>query len=477
MDRDELMKLDKSEIITILLSALSTIEEQSAQIKEQSAKIVELESRLNQNSRNSSKPPSSDVFTKPQSLRKPSGKKRGGQPGHKGSGFKLSHPPDLIVSHPPPICSSCSDADACMATPHVSNRRYEVDIEITAKITEHQVLRVTCPRTDELLTGNFPVGITSTVQYGANLTALAVSLNTIGMVSLNHTHEILSDVFGVPLSIATIATMVKKCSQAVLKTVSAVKDALLREPLIHCDETSIRVDDRLNWAHVASTKTLTYISVEEKRGKEGMDSAGILPNYLGTAIHDCWSSYFKYDRIRHGLCCSHLLRELTAVTEKHHQKWAQKLTDLLLEMKKTKERLICEGQYEAPEPVWQKYSHKYDEILGDAQEENLLPEKVAKKKGRPKRGEVGSLVDRLVLRKHQWLLFFTDWSVPFSNNQAERDFRLFKVKQKVAGCFRTKEGADDFARITSFVSTARKRGISPFFAIKDALLNQPFVVR
>ena len=159
------------------------------------------------------------------------------------------------------------------------------------------------------------------------------------------------------------------------------------------------------------------------------------------------------------------------------QGFGQKLADLLLEMKDTKENLISEGHCQAPERVWQKYSQKYDEILEDAQAQNPLPEKDPRKKGRPKRGIVGSLVDRLVLRKHQWLLFFTDWSVPFSNNQAERDFRLFKLKQKVAGCFRTKEGADDFARITSFVSTAPKRGISPFFAMKDALLNQPFAVR
>lgn len=477
MDQDELMKLKKREIITLLLSALSTIDQQSLQLEEQSTKITELEARLNQNSKNSSKPPSSDGFTKPRSLRKSNGKKVGGQPGHKGSGFKLRNPPDFIISHNPLNCSSCADADTCMAIRHVSNRRYEVDIEIKAKTTEHQVLCVTCPRTNESLTGHFPVGINSTVQYGVNLKALAVSLNTIGMVSLNHIHKILSDVFDVPLSAATIATMVKKCAHAVSKTVSDVKDVILGEPLIHFDETGIRIDGKLHWAHIACTKNLTYLSIQEKRGNEGMDAASILPNYDGTGIHDCWSSYFKYDRIRHGLCCSHLLRELTAVTENYHQKWAQKLADLLLEMKHTKERFILEGQYEAPEYVWQKYSKKYDEIVGEAQAQNPLPEKDPRKKGRPSRGKVGALVDRLLLRKDQWLLFFTDWTVPFSNNQAEQDFRMFKVKQKVAGCFRTKEGTEDFACITSFVSTARKRGISPFSAIKDALLGRPFAVR
>ena len=466
MDRDELMKLSKNEIITLLLSALSTIEEQST-------KITELEARLKQNSRNSSKPSSTDGFTKLRSLRESSGKNPGGQPGHKGSGLKLKYPSDFTEFHHPPSCSSCADADVCMATRHISHRRYEVDIEIKPKITEHQVLQVTCPRTNETLTATFPVGINSTVQYGVNLEALAVSLNTIGMVSLNHTHEILSDVFDIPISTATIATMVKKCANAVLKTVSDVKDAILEEPLIHFDETGIRVDGKIHWGHIACTETLTHISIEEKRGKEGMDTIGILPNYDGTGIHDCWSSYFKYDRIRHGLCCAHLLRDLNAVTENYHQKWAKKLADLLLEMKSTKEKFLFEGLHEAPEHVWQKYSQKYDEIVGEALAQNPLPEKGAKKK----RGKVGALVDRLILRKDQWLLFFTDWTVPFTNNLAERGFRVLKVKQKVAGCFRTKEGAQDFARITSFVSTARKRGISPFFAMKDALLGQPFAVR
>ena len=483
MNRDDLMKQDKIAIIEILLATSAIVDQQSEKIAEQakiiaeqSTKIADLEARLNQNSTNSSQPPSRDLFPKPRSLRKPSGKKAGGQSGHKGKGLKLPQPPDVIVQHHPVECVDCDHADECMEPKQVSDRRYEVDIEIKTITTEHQRLCVQCPRTNEMVTGNFPIGITSTVQYGVNLEALAVCLNTIGMVSLNRTHELLSGIFGVPLSVGTIATMVKKCADAVRKTVSDVKDALLREPLIHFDETGIRVDKITYWAHIACTENLKYIFITEKRGKKGMDAAGILPNYVGTGIHDCWGPYFKYILIRHGLCCAHLLRELIAVLENFHQKWAQKLIDLLLEMKKTKEELILDGQYQAPEQVWQKYSQKYDEILEEALAQNPLPEKDPNKKGRPKRGKVRALIDRLVLRKEQWLLFFTDFSVPFTNNQAERDFRLVKVKQKVSGGFRTEEGAKDFAAITSFVGTARKRGISPFCAVKDALLNQPFSI-
>jgi transposase len=472
MNQDDLLKLDKNEIIEILLATFALVEEQAKE-------IAELKARLNQNSTNSSLAPSRDVFSKPQNLRKPSGKKAGGQKGHKGNGFKLIHPPGVIVHHYPhyPVqCVDCVHADGCMELSQVSDRRYEVDIEIKTITTEHQTLRVQCPLTDELLTGDFPAGINSTVQYGVNLESLAISLNTIGMVSINRTHDILSGVFNVSLSTGTIATMVKNCAHVLSKPVSDIKNNILGEFLVHFDETGTRVNEKTHWAHVASTKDLTYISIEEKRGKKGMDESGILPNYVGTGIHDCWFSYFKYGKIRHSLCCAHLMRELTAVTENTQQMWAQQLTDLLLEMKNTKDELIAQGLEEAPELVWREYSRTYDEILEEAQAQNPVPEKDPNKKGRLKRGKVGALIDRLVLRKGQWLLFFTDFNVPFTNNQAERDIRPFKVKQKVAGCFRTVDGAKEFATIMSFVSTAQKRGKSAFLAIKDALVNQPFPV-
>ena len=473
MNRDELMKLDKSEIIEILFAI---IDQQSDKINQQSDKIAELEARVNQNSTNSSLPPSSDLFPKPQNPRKPSGKKVGGQKGHKGKGFKLPHPPDVVVEYNPVECTGCAHVDDCPASKSVSDRRYEVDIEIKTVVTEHQTLRVQCPRSNEMISGNFPLDITGTVQYGVNLEALAISLNTSGMVSINRTHELLSDVFGVPISAGTIATMVKNCARTLSKMISPIKDAILGENVVHFDETGVRVNGETVWDHVASTKFLTWHFISEKRGKKGMDEAGILPNYTGTGVHDCWIPYFKYVIMGHGLCGAHGLRELLAMIENFHQEWAQKMRDLLLEMNATKDDLIAQGQHEAPEQVLREYSRKYDEILQEAQAQNPIPEKDPGKKGRTKKGKVRAFIDRLVLHKEKWLLFFTDFSVPFTNNQAERDIRPFKVKLKVSGGFRTMQGAKDFATIMSFVSTARKRGISTFLAIKEALGNKPCVV-
>src|SRR5215469_4912200 len=277
INRDELLKLDKEEIIAVLFAI----------IHRQAEKIAELEARLNQNSANSSKPPSSDSFKKPKSLRKPSGKKPGGQKGREGKGLKLMHDPDSYVQHAPSQCAHCPKAAQCKADAKVCETRYEIDIVVNTVTTAHQILRVRCPISSNVLTGCFPSGINSTMQYGVNLEALAISLNTIGMVSINRTHEILSGVFGVPISCGTISAMISGCAQKVSGTVDEIKAGIIQEPLIHVDETGTRVDKQTVWAHTASTDALTYIAVQERRGKKGMDTIGILLAFLCTAIHDC----------------------------------------------------------------------------------------------------------------------------------------------------------------------------------------------
>ena len=464
MNREALEKLSKSELIDIILSF--------------SEKIAELEARLNQNSQNSSKPPSTDVFVKPQSLRKPSGKKPGGQKGHGGSGLKITRVPDRIETHEPSNCANCPKRESCFSAVETVETRYELDIEIRPILTAHKKNQKICPMTGKVITGGFPEGINGTIQYGSNIESLAVSLNTIGTVSIGRTHEILSDVFDIPISTGTIATMVKKCTENVADTVNEIEQAIFEQPVVHYDETGTRVNGGLQWAHVASTPELTHLSVHEKRGKDAMNDIGILPKYQGKAVTDCFASYFTFIcTLFHQLCCAHLLRELTGIAENFGQSWARKMSDLLIEMKGMKEKLISHGHKGASLALREKYSRMYDEIMAAALAENPVPEKQPGKRGRPKRGKAGALVDRLILRKENYILFFNDFEVPFDNNQAERDFRMFKVKQKVSGCFRTQEGAKDYAAIMSYVGTARKRGMSAFHAIKDALAGKPFTLK
>jgi len=466
MKREELMKLDKEEIIVVLLGI----------IEAQGKEIAELRARLNQTSQNSSKAPSSDIYNKAKSLRKSSEKKAGGQVGHEGNGHKIMQEPDEIKYHMPSECEGCGNYEACREAASEQETRYEIDIEIRSIVTAHKALGRICPKTRVSVVGAFPPEIRGTIQYGVNMEALASSLNTIGMMSINRTHEILSGVFGVPISTGTISSMVQRCAELAAEPVRVIKEAVTDAVVVHFDETGQRVDGKNYWAHTASTEKLTYISVEANRGQKGMESSGVLPNYHGVAIHDSWESYFKYDEMEHGLCCAHLLRELAGVTENHGQEWAQKMSDLLLEMKKSKENLISQGHEHAPDYIWELYESAYDKIVKEALSLNPIPEKDPNKRGRAKRGKVRALVDRLVNRKFNWLLFFIDFVVPFTNNQAERDIRAFKVKQKVAGCFRTKDGADDFAAILSFVSTARKNGFSAFSAIRDLLRGSFFLL-
>jgi len=465
MNKEELLKLEKEEIVALLLGIIEQLTKE----------IAELKAQINKNSKNSSKPPSSDGYKKPQpkSLREPSGKKAGGQQGHEGSGLKLLNAPNEFVIHEPSECTQCRMKEECEAQKVVNATRYELDINIETMTTAHQTVVVHCPKLSGVLSGSFPEHIKGTMRYGVNIEALAVSLNTVGMVSINRTHEILSGVFGIPISTGTISAMVAGCAQSVAPTVLEIKQAIKTEPLIHSDETGVDVDKKTAWAHVASTDKLTYIEVHENRGRKGMDAIGILIAFIGTVIHDCWAPYFQYV-FRHGLCVARLLRELIGISENTGQIWAQSLIDLFLEMKRIKENLISRGYDTASAYYSRKYNRMFDAILAEALMHNPVPIREPGKRGRIKRGKTGALVDRLILYKDMYMLFFTDFNVPFDNNQAERDIRMFKVKLKVSGCFRTLQGARDFAAITSYVNTARKHGSSAFQSIKDALLNKPF---
>ena len=313
------------------------------------------------------------------------------------------------------------------------------------------------------------------MQYGSNLAALAVALNMTGMVSVNRTHSILSDVFNVPISVGAIAAMGIRCAENVQDAINNIKSKVIALPIAHFDETGIRVDGKLHWVHCASNSLYTYLTVEKKRGSEGMDSSGVLQSFTGIAVHDCWSSYFKYQNVEHSICCAHLLRELIGIYERTSQSWANELIQLLLRMKNLKQILQTLGVNKFPQNQWKKFSDYYDALIKTGIALNPIPERDEGKRGRQKKGKTLALLERLEKYKGEVCLFATNFAVPFDNNQAERDIRGVKVKQKVSGCFRTKTGADIFADITSYTSTALKHGVSPFFAIKSALEGVPVV--
>lgn len=491
MSKDEIIEAlvkENSELKKLLYALNTSIEQQSSLISQQSAMIeqlnqtiTELTEKLNKNSKNSSKPPSSDGLKKPvvKSLRQKSGKKPGGQQGHDGTHLSVIADPDKVEKHLPKSCNGCPNILKCIEQrAYVAEKRHVMDAVVTIFVTEHQKVGMTeCPMYEgQTVQGEFPQDISATVQYGENLKALAVALNTVGMVSINRTHEILGSVFNIPLSTGTISSMVKKCAQNIKNTVDTIRQKVIGSAVGHFDETGMRVEGSTMWVHNSSTEKHTYLSVHKKRGIEGMEANGVLPKFHGVAIHDCWKSYWKYD-VTHAVCCAHLLRELTGIEENYtDQIWATKFKELLLEMKMIKDNAVQAERSELSYYHLHKFDIRYDSILQEAFAMNPLPIITEKKRGRKKKGKILALITRLLEYKESVCLFVKSFAVPFDNNLAERDIRMIKVKTKVSGCFRTKDGADDFLKIMSYVGTAKKLGINSYEAIRNAIVgNSDFI--
>ena len=445
--------------------------------------IEELREQLNKNSRNSSKPPSSDGLGKPtvkkdRSLREASGKKQGAQEGHEGVCLSIISNPDHTENHMHSDCEGCPYHDACLEKACIKETRHEIDAVVTVDVTAHNLFSVPeCPLHGGSRTGHFPADIKAAVQYGKNLQAMVVAFNTVGAVSINRTHEILSSVFNIPLATGTIKNMVTRCADSLKGTHEKIRLKMTTRGLIHCDETGTRVDGKTWWVHNASDRDYTYLTINKKRGRIGMDEAGVLPHARGIIVHDCWGSYWQYPDVTHAICCAHLLRELNGVIENHpEQTWAPKFRRLLLDMKKSRDEAVQEHRDELSSQQLSKFDTEYDDIIKSAYEENPLPETSAKKRGRKKKSKVLNLICRLDNYKASVCLFIKNLCVPFDNNQAERDLRMVKVKTKVSGCFRSEEGAQEYLTIMSYIGCANKHHINAFTAIREALNGNPDII-
>ncbi|WP_143249367.1 IS66 family transposase [Anaerostipes sp. 494a] len=480
MTKDEMNEqlLQQVNSLTATVDSLNaTIAAQTQLIAQLNQTIQELKEQLNKNSKNSSKPPSSDGLKKPapKSLRKSSGKKVGAQNGHPGTNLAVTTAPDETIKHMPSACEGCPHYKMCKGTACISEKRHVIDAVVTVNVTEHQVLEIPiCMLHGGTRKGEFPSDVKASVQYGENLQALSVALNTVGAVSIKRTHEILSGVFNIPIATGTISNMVKRCADGLCDIVEKIKQKMQASALGHFDETGTRVDKKLWWVHNASNCDYTYLDISPKRGFKGMEQCGVLTEFHGIAMHDCWASYWNYPEVTHAVCCAHLLRELTGITENHpEQKWASAFIDLLLEMKKVKDKAVAKGNESLSYYYSHKFDKQYDELIEQARKENPLPETTEKKRGRKKKGKILALVERLANYKASVCLFIKNFEVPFDNNQAERDIRMIKVKTKVSGCFRTEEGARDYLKIMSYIGTAHKQGYNAYEAIKNAISGNP----
>lgn len=447
----------------------------TALLKQQSEKIDELLARIDElshkkNSRNSSAPPSSDGYARPapKSQRKSSGAKAGGQEGHKGSSMKLMKEPDEVKEHYPDMCSGCPNRGLCQA--RIAERRYETDIVVETRLVEHRQMVCCCPMVkNKEISGSFPDHVTGTKQYGNNLKAFASALSTVGMVSIDRIHQLLSGVFQVSVSTGAIQNWIKQLSTSTKEAVEKIREYVSNLRLLHCDETGLRVHSSLKWMHCVCDEKLSYFGLHDKRGHTAMMEMGILPEFHNIVVHDFWKSYFRFNGASHGICCAHLQRELVYADEQMKQSWAKPLHDLLGEILHRRKELEAVGLTGFTQEEWNGLSIRYDILLQRGFCENPIPEKARRKRGRPGKGKTLCLLERFRDYKADILRFATDWSVPFTNNEAERTIRFSKVKQKVSGCFRTEDGAKDYMQIMSYISSCRKHGIGYFEAVRTAL--------
>lgn len=440
--------------------------------------IAELKEKLGKNSKNSSKPPSSDGPKKPapKSLRTPSGKSRGGQVDHKGTSLSID-PAEITgyKEHVPTSCSACPHRGECIKAARLLDTRYVVDIDFKKTIVMHQAFEMCgCYMGHTDLKGKFPENVTAPIQYGDTLNAFTVTLNTIGAMSINRIHAIFSGAFSIPLSTGTIPSMVHRCAEKLIPTVQTIRALVIGSLVVHFDETGTRVDNHTRWVHTACTQKYTYLSYSSKRGQKGMIEAGVLPVSGGISVHDCWRPYWKFNGITHAVCNAHLLRELTGIEENHpEQTWPGLFKKLLLEMLDAVKRIKSKGKAQLSDYYHRKFSSRYDELMELAHEENPEPGQPPNKRGRRKKGKILALVDRLEEYKASVCLFTKDFAVPFDNNEAERSFRHVKTKTKVSGCFRSEAGVNDYVTIMSYVGTAQKHGIDAFSAILKAITGSP----
>jgi len=453
------------------------LKEKDARMERLEERMKLLEDRVSMNSRNSSKPPSSDGLKKPpapKSLRGKSGRKPGGQHGHPGTTLEQTSDPDFVVEHVPDRCScGCSlETEAGEVV-----RRHQV-FEIPEKpvvVTEHQVVRKCCPRCGRNVEGSLPGEVKAVpVQYGLSFLAFALYLRSVQFLPYERLSQLCRTLFGVPFAKGTAELWERLLYTNLEAFEETVRRLLVEAGVLYVDETGLRVAGSLHWAHVAATEGATLLGVFKRRGKEGIDDLGVLLQYAGVLVHDCWKPYFDsaYE-CDHALCGAHLLRELRAAFENESQGWAKEMFDLLSEMNGTK-NATPDGV--VPRERIDFFRERYRAVLASGEAELPPPEpRKEGARGRRKNSKAANLHGRLVEYAHEVLLFIEKPEVPFTNNLAERALRMIRLLQKISGCVRTLEGAQRFVRIRSFVDTVRKQGGDVFKLLKEALLGRAWI--
>lgn len=366
-------------------------------------------------------------------------------------------------------CDVCGQDLVGTACQH-HERRTKIDI-IFEKVMEHVDAEIKCcPNCDSTVKGKFPSDMPGPLQYGNGLKAYIISLLVCQMISLNRVQKLVKSLIGEILAEATLLKFVLRLHLALEQWESASIEQLLKSRAMNVDETSLRVDKKNHWIHVYSAGDLTLKFLHRKRGTEAIEEINIIPRYGGTIIHDCWASYLSYNHCGHGLCGSHLVRELTGIVESNGYSWASNMKVLLLEtckkVSKSEEKKLNEMEYADLRAHYRNIL-----VLGEKELPAILP-KPNGKRGKIAKSDAHNLWERLKDYESAVLFFAKRSEVSFTNNRAERDLRMSKVKQKVSGCFRKELYAKAYCRISSYLQTMANKGYNPLIAIQRVLVGE-----
>lgn len=453
---------------SLIKNLLLIIQNQQAELDLLKQEVADLKAQIKQNSQNSNRPPSSDGYQKPNP--KPAFEKKkkdkGGQSGHRGKTLKRVAEPDVVVDCEPLSCQ-CGVAQWSSEFEIAETRQVFELPEPRLEVIEYRKLKRRC-RCGRVSCGEFPRAVVAPVQYGVRVQAMVSLLSVGGCLSFGKIGQLFADLYGYELNTATSQTMVQRTSWVM--PMESIKSEIIKAGVVNVDQTGIKEDGKLKWLHTASTAKLTYQYVHPRRGKEALYAEkSILPDFTGVAVHDCWESYFSFSQMSHAICNAHILRELTGIIENSQTVWGLKMKQLLLEMYQASD--AGKGIIEEIE----SYRRSYQEILREGEAEEPPAEKV-NRKGKWKRSKGRNLLERLRKYEEAVLRFARQAEVPFTNNQAERDIRQVKVKQRTSSGFRATSGSESFSRIHSFVSTLRKQGRKVFEELQAVIAGNPFEV-
>lgn len=415
--------------------------------------VALLLNRMTLNSKNSSKPPSTDPNRKKSSKQGQSSRKPGGQKGRNGTTLQPVDDPDevevLVI-----------DRRSLPTGPRYREAGYEsrqvIDIDIARFVTEYRAQILEDSRGHRFV-ASFPAGVNRPVQYGLNLKANAVYMSQHQLIPYDRIRDHFQDQMHIPVSAGSVFNFNKEAYERLEAFGQWVKTQLARSDRLHADETGINIGGKRHWLHCASNASLTWFYPHAKRGTEAMDEMGILPFFKGVLCHDHWKPYYHYD-CTHALCNAHHLRELERAWEQDHQQWARVMQALLIDIRTAVEDA---GGCLPPDEA-ERWRRRYRRLLKKAETECPPPDESQRqgKRGRLKRSKARNLLERLRDFEQDVLRFMEMESVPFTNNQGENDLRMTKVQQKISGCFRSAEGAKIFCRVRSYLSTCRKQGMT-----------------